>query len=119
MDYLEFIARVVSHIPDKGQITLRYYGLYANAHRGMVKKASQVPVALGMIEEELPPIPSKGWAEMIRSTRLSGSPDGRWTRRRLFFMIFFFPGRRSLYDFRRFRASRQLFDLPRTTSACP
>jgi hypothetical protein len=66
MDYLEFIARVVSHIPDKGQVTLRYYGLYANAHRGMVKKASQVPVSLGMIEEELPPIPSKGWAEMIR-----------------------------------------------------
>jgi hypothetical protein len=27
---LEFIARVTSHIPDKGQVTLRYYGLYAN-----------------------------------------------------------------------------------------
>jgi len=36
MDYLEFIARVTSHIPDKGQVTVRYYGLYANAHRGMV-----------------------------------------------------------------------------------
>jgi hypothetical protein len=66
MDYLEFIARVVSHIPDKGQVTIRYFGLYANAHRGKVKKASQVPVALGMIEEELRPLPSKGWAEMIR-----------------------------------------------------
>jgi hypothetical protein len=32
MDYLEFIARVTSHIPDKGQVTARYYGLYANAH---------------------------------------------------------------------------------------
>jgi hypothetical protein len=66
MDYLEFIARVTSHIPDKGQVTVRYYGLYANAHRGKVKKASLVPVALGMIEEELRPIPNKGWAEMIR-----------------------------------------------------
>jgi hypothetical protein len=66
MDCLEFIARVVSHIPDKGQVTIRYFGLYANAHRGKVKKASQVPVALGMTEEELRPIPSKGWAEMIR-----------------------------------------------------
>ena len=37
MDDLEFIARVVSHIPDKGQVTARYYGLYANAHRGKVK----------------------------------------------------------------------------------
>ncbi len=34
MDYLEFIARVTSHIPDKGQVMIRYYGVYANAHRG-------------------------------------------------------------------------------------
>jgi hypothetical protein len=33
MDYLEFIARVTSHIPDKGQVMVRYYGLYSNAHR--------------------------------------------------------------------------------------
>ncbi|MBP1777923.1 MAG: putative transposase [candidate division NC10 bacterium] len=32
MDYLEFTARVTSHIPDKGQVMVRYYGLYANAH---------------------------------------------------------------------------------------
>jgi hypothetical protein len=32
MDYLEFIARVTSHIPDRGQVMVRYYGLYANAH---------------------------------------------------------------------------------------
>jgi hypothetical protein len=32
MDYLEFIARVTSHIPDKGQVMVRYYGLYANTH---------------------------------------------------------------------------------------
>ncbi|MFO7980262.1 MAG: transposase [Candidatus Aminicenantes bacterium] len=31
---LEFIARMTSHIPDKGQVMVRYYGLYyANAHR--------------------------------------------------------------------------------------
>jgi hypothetical protein len=40
MDYLEFIARVTCHIPDKGQVTVRYYGLYANAHRGKIKKAN-------------------------------------------------------------------------------
>jgi hypothetical protein len=66
MDYLELIARVTSHIPDKGQVMVRYYGLYANAHRGKVRKANRVPVALGMIEEEPRPVPSKGWAEMIR-----------------------------------------------------
>ena len=32
MNYLEFIARVTSHIPDKGQVMVRYYGLCANVH---------------------------------------------------------------------------------------
>jgi len=27
MEYLEFIARVTSHIPNKGQMTIRYFGL--------------------------------------------------------------------------------------------
>ena len=66
MDYLEFIARVTSHIPDKGQVTIRYFGLYANAHRGKVKKANLAAFPLRIIEDELPRLPSKGWAEMIR-----------------------------------------------------
>ena len=66
MDYLEFIARVTSHIPDKGQVTVRYYGLYANAHRGKVRKAGVSPFVLRMAEEDLKPVPSKGWAAMIR-----------------------------------------------------
>jgi hypothetical protein len=52
--------------PDKGQVTVRYYGLYANAHRGKIRKAGQAAVALLIREEELRPVPSKGWAEMIR-----------------------------------------------------
>ena len=66
MDYLEFIARVTSHIPDKGQVTVRYYGLYANAHRGKVKKTSREALPLRIVEEELRSVPAKGWAEMIR-----------------------------------------------------
>jgi len=66
MDYLEFIAGVTSHIPDKGQVMVRYYGLYANAHRGKVKKTSLGPLALRMAEDKLRPVPAKGWAEMIR-----------------------------------------------------
>jgi hypothetical protein len=57
MDYLEFIARVTSHIPDKGQVMVRYFGLYANAHRGKVKKASLS--VLRIVEEELRRLPSK------------------------------------------------------------
>ena len=32
MDYLEFIARVTSHIPNKGQVTIRYFGLCKALH---------------------------------------------------------------------------------------
>ncbi len=66
MDYLKFIARVTSRIPNKGQVTVRYYGLYANAHQGKVRKASLGAFPLWMAEEEIRPIPAKGWAEMIR-----------------------------------------------------
>jgi len=41
MDYMEFIARVTSHIPDRGQVMVRYYGLYANAYRGRAKKGGR------------------------------------------------------------------------------
>jgi len=64
--YEEFIARTTSHIPDKGQVTVRYYGLYANAHRGKIRKAGQAAAPLLIMEEEFRPVPSKGWAEMIR-----------------------------------------------------
>jgi len=45
---------------------VRTYGLCANARRGKVQKAGFPPFALGMSEEELRRVPSKGWAEMIR-----------------------------------------------------
>ena len=65
MDYLEFIARVSSHIPNKGQVMIRYSGLYANAHRGKVRKAEKGQPKL-LIKEECPRIPRRGWAAMIR-----------------------------------------------------
>jgi hypothetical protein len=73
MDYLEFIARVTSHIPDKGQVTVRYYGLYANAHRGKVSKASLSPSGFRIVEEELRRFPSKGWA--AKCVRKTASPQ--------------------------------------------
>ncbi len=51
MDYLEFIARVTSHIPDKGQIMIRYCGLYSNAHRGKMRKAGTQPSYPPIIED--------------------------------------------------------------------
>jgi hypothetical protein len=55
MDYLEFIARATSHIADKGQVMIRHYGLYFNAH------PSHPPI----IEDGPAYVPSKSWAEMI------------------------------------------------------
>jgi hypothetical protein len=66
MDYLEFIARVTSHIPDKGQVMIRYFGLYANAHRGKVRKSEEAAGKLVIIEEEVQRVPRRSWAEMIR-----------------------------------------------------
>ena len=66
MDYLEFIARVTSHIPDKGQVMIRYYGLYSNAHRGKMRKAGTDPPHPPIIEDNPVYVSSKGWAEMIR-----------------------------------------------------
>jgi hypothetical protein len=40
MDYQEFVARVTSHILNKGQAMVRYYGIYANTHRGKMRKAA-------------------------------------------------------------------------------
>jgi hypothetical protein len=37
---LEFLARVVDHIPEPSQQTVRYGGFYANAARGKRRKAA-------------------------------------------------------------------------------
>jgi len=56
------------------------YGLYANAHRGYVKKTGLETSPLRIVENELKPAHSKGWAAMIRYfswpfSRAGGSPD--------------------------------------------
>lgn len=59
MDYLEFVARVTSHIPDKRQVMVCYFGLYANAHRGKVCKSEEDGHHLLRIEEECQRIPPR------------------------------------------------------------
>ena len=65
MEYLEFIARTTSHIPEKGQVMVRYFGLYANARRGKVRKAGATSKLL-LIEEECPRISRRGCPETNR-----------------------------------------------------
>jgi len=68
MDYLEFIARVTSHIPDKGQVMVRYYGLYSNAYRGRAKKGGAL--YFRVLREGYRPLSSKGWAALIRKAHI-------------------------------------------------
>ena len=52
LDPLEFLARLLTHIPDPGQVMTRYYGWYASRTRGMRRRqaaggaAVEEPVAL-------------------------------------------------------------------------
>ena len=50
----------------EGQVTVRYFGLYANAHRGKVRKGQPAKHPFIIVEEESSRIPRRGWAEMIR-----------------------------------------------------
>jgi len=45
---------------------VRYFGLYANAHRGKVRKGQADKHPFIIVEEESPRLPRRGWAEMIR-----------------------------------------------------
>ena len=40
-DYLDWIARLTSHVPDKGFKALRYCGFYSNRSRGAARKAAR------------------------------------------------------------------------------
>lgn len=68
-DPLEFLARVLVHIPDKGHVTTRYYGWYANRPRGMRRQAESVAL-------EAPPVifpaPRLAPAEASRPPRGAG-----------------------------------------------
>jgi hypothetical protein len=66
MDYLDFIARVTAHIPDKGQVMIRYYALYSNAHRGVMNKRGEAASVMPCLPPPPPGKASPGWRELIR-----------------------------------------------------
>jgi hypothetical protein len=66
MDYLEFIARLTAHIPEKGQVMVRYYGLYSNAHRGTQRKRPTVGPLMLIAQPPPDTTASPGWRELIR-----------------------------------------------------
>ena len=73
-DYLDWIARLTSHIPEKGAQLVHYCGAYSNAHRGIARRRE---VFVGVPPEDEPPDPPrpdsvwhatrrKSWARLIR-----------------------------------------------------
>ena len=73
-DYLEWIARLTSHIPDRGTHLVHYYGAYSNAHRGIARRRE---IFVEVPPEDEPPDPPrpdspwlaarrKSWARLIR-----------------------------------------------------
>lgn len=72
LDPLEFLARIVTHIPDKRQVMTRYYGWYANRVRGKRKKlagenpAAEQPIAFAKREDLKLREAQRRWAELLR-----------------------------------------------------
>jgi len=69
-DPLAFLARVLVHIPDKGQVTTRYYGWYANRPRGMRGKAAPAaangPPAIVPAPRLAPTEATRRWAALLQ-----------------------------------------------------
>jgi len=62
---LEWMAALISHIPDRGGQTLRYYGHYSNVTRGRLKKEEDEP-QFQIIEDESPRGLNRSWARLIQ-----------------------------------------------------
>ena len=68
MDALDWIAQVVSHIPDPGEQMVRYYGWYSNASRGKRRKPGvSVPVEAQVQDTPQPDSDGEHFAQRRRS----------------------------------------------------
>ena len=70
MDPLEFLARLVTHIPEPGQVMQRYYGWYASRTRGARRRqasdAAEAPVAIVEPVDWSLRAARFRWAELLR-----------------------------------------------------
>jgi hypothetical protein len=69
---LEFLARVLCHIPDKGQVTTRYSGWYANRPRGTRRREAERAAGASVAVVVAPAVPlavreaRRRWADLLR-----------------------------------------------------
>jgi hypothetical protein len=67
-DYLEWIARLTSHIPDRGTQLVHYYGAYSNAHRGVTRRREIFLAVPPEYEPPDPPRPDSAWLAARRKS---------------------------------------------------
>ena len=66
-DALEWLAAMCSHVPNKGEQMVRYYGYYSNVSRGKRKKQNQAEWIPCILESEGPTKEyKKNWARLIQ-----------------------------------------------------
>jgi hypothetical protein len=66
-DALEWLAAMCSHVPNRGEQMVRYYGHYSNVKRGKRKKEEQDKIIPCIIEEAgVSPEKRKAWARLIQ-----------------------------------------------------
>jgi len=66
-DALEWLAAMCSHVPDRGEQMVRYYGYYSNVLRGKRKKEQKDDIIPCIIEEDgISPEQRKAWARLIQ-----------------------------------------------------
>jgi len=66
-DALDWLAQLVTHIPDKGEQLVRYYGSYSNKSRGLRKKTGTDDEVPALINSDISHKAfRKNWARLIR-----------------------------------------------------
>ncbi len=64
---LDWLAQLTTHIPNKGEQMVRYYGFYSNKSRGLRKKAGTDDQVPALIDSDISPKAfRKNWARLIQ-----------------------------------------------------
>jgi hypothetical protein len=64
---MEWLAAMTSHIPNKGEQMVRYYGYYSNLSRGLRKKTGMDEIIPCMLKPELTDVQfRKNWSRLIQ-----------------------------------------------------
>jgi hypothetical protein len=64
---MDWLARLVTHIPNRYEQMVRYYGYYSNKSRGMRKKAGGDDQVPALVESSVSAAAfRKNWARLIR-----------------------------------------------------